>query len=84
VAAIAGHLRKGDTAQDKTELEDAYQRYRNTFPNPPYVTKDQVLEGMANTPNPEVNQHKPEDYIDNGPLDAIVQSGFAKQFVKSG
>lgn len=36
---------------------------------------------MANTPNPEVKQHKPEDYIDNGSLDAIVHSGFAKQFI---
>jgi NitT/TauT family transport system substrate-binding protein len=83
VAAIANHLRKGDSLQDKTELEDGYERYRNTFPNPPYVTKEQVEEGMANTPNEEVKQHKAEDYIDNGPLDAIVQSGFTKQFVKT-
>lgn len=83
VAAIANHLRNGDAAPDQTQVEDAYQRYGNTFPNPPYVTKDQVLEGMANTPNEEVKQHKPEDYIDNGPLDAIVASGFAKQFLKS-
>lgn len=82
VAAIANHLRKGESVQDKLELEDGYERYRNTFPNPPYVIKEQVAEAIENTPNDEVKKHKPGDYMDNGPLDAIVQSGFAAQFTK--
>jgi len=40
-----------------------------------------VAEAIADEPNPGVRQRKPEDYIDNGPLDAIVASGFAKPFV---
>jgi NitT/TauT family transport system substrate-binding protein len=83
VAAIANHQRKGDSVQDKAELEDGYERYHNTFPNPPYVTKQQVQEGIDNSASDDVKKHKPEDYIDNGPLDALVQTGFAKQFVKS-
>jgi NitT/TauT family transport system substrate-binding protein len=83
LAAISAHMRKGDSVQDKAEIEDGYQRYRNTFPNPPYVTKEQVAEAIENTPLDEVKRHKPEDYMENGPLDELVQSGFAAQYVKA-
>ena len=49
---------------------------------PPYITTEAVQEAITDSPNPAVKQRKPEDYIDNAPLDAIVASGFTKQFAK--
>ncbi len=65
---------------DQAVLDEAYDRFHGTFPEPPYITKEAVQEAITDLPNPAVKSHKPEDYIDNGPLDALVNSGFTKQF----
>ena len=78
-AAIARHLNK-DLTTDKTALDAAFDRMAGTFPQPPYITKEAVAEAIRDEANPAVHQHKPEDYLDNGPLDAIVASGFTKPF----
>ncbi|HEY8695504.1 MAG TPA: hypothetical protein VIR57_22470, partial [Chloroflexota bacterium] len=67
---------------DQGELEDAWERFSGTYPAPPFITKEAVQEAINDEPNPAVRQRKPEDYIENGPLDAIVASGFTKQFAK--
>ncbi len=78
LAAIGKHA----DVTDQGQLEDAWQRFSGTFPMPPYITREAVQEAIDDEPNPAVRQHKPEDYMDNGPLDALVASGFAKQFSK--
>ena len=64
-------------------LNEGFDRFAGTFPVPPYITKEAVQEAITDSPNPAVKQRKPEDYIDNAPLDAIVASGFTKQFAKA-
>ncbi|HEX6510957.1 MAG TPA: ABC transporter substrate-binding protein [Chloroflexota bacterium] len=65
---------------DQAVLDEAYERFSGTFPEPPYITTEAVQEAINDEPNPAVKSHKPEDYIDNAPLDALVASGFTKQF----
>lgn len=67
---------------DEAVLNEGFDRFAGTFPVPPYITKEAVQEAITDSPNPAVKQRKPEDYIDNAPLDAIVASGFTKQFAK--
>jgi ABC-type nitrate/sulfonate/bicarbonate transport system substrate-binding protein len=68
------------TVNDQAFLDEAFDRFSGTFPEPPYITKEAVQEAITDEPNPAVKGHKPEDYIDNGPLDAVVASGFTQQF----
>jgi ABC-type nitrate/sulfonate/bicarbonate transport system substrate-binding protein len=67
---------------DQTQLDAAFQRFAGTYPVPPYITKDAVEEAIRDDPNPANKQRKPEDFIDNSALDALVASGFTKQFEK--
>jgi NitT/TauT family transport system substrate-binding protein len=67
---------------DQTQLDAAFSRFAGTFPVPPYITKEAVQEAITDDPNPGNKQHKPEDYIENAPMDALVASGFTKQFAK--
>ncbi|HVA23913.1 MAG TPA: ABC transporter substrate-binding protein [Chloroflexota bacterium] len=78
-AAISKRL----NVTDQAELDAAFERFSGTYAVPPYITKQAVQEAITDDPNPANKQRKPEDYIDNGPLDALVASGFTKQFVKS-
>jgi NitT/TauT family transport system substrate-binding protein len=78
-AAISKRL----NVTDQSQLDAAFERFAGTYAVPPYITNDAVQEAISDDPNPANKQHKPEDYIDNGPLDAVVASGFTKQFVKS-
>ena len=41
-----------------------------------------VEEAIRDDPNPGNKQRKPEEYLENGPLDQLVASGFTKQFQK--
>jgi len=75
--AVTTHI--GDS--DPVHLDDAYQRFKDLWPNPPYITKEAVAEAIADVQSPAAKQYNPEDFIDNGPLDEIVSSGFAKPFV---
>lgn len=77
-AAISKRLNVTDQAQ----LDAAFQRFAGTYAVPPYITKEAVQEAVTDDPNPANKQHKPEDYILNDPLDALVASGFTKQFAK--
>lgn len=45
VAAIANHLPRATRPRTRPSWRTATQRYRGTFPNPPYVTRDQVRVG---------------------------------------
>lgn len=77
-ASLGSHLK----VTDQAALDDGYARY-TPFPNPPYMTEAAVQEAIDDdTATPAVKSHKPGDYIDNGPLDAIVKSGFASPFIK--
>jgi len=92
--AEGAHMANGDKAKfmaaiskhadvtDQGQLDDAWERFSGTFPEPPYITKEAAQEAINDEPNPAVRQRKPEDFIDNGPLDTIVVSGFTKQFAK--
>ncbi len=75
-AAIGKHL----SVTDQAQLDHSFNRFAGTFPEPPYIAKDAVLKAITDDPNPGTKQRKPEDFIDNGPLDALVASGFTKQF----
>jgi len=81
-AKFIGAISKHAEVTDQGQLEDAWERFNGTFPEPPYITKEAVQEAINDEPNPAVRERKPEDYIDNGPLDAIVASGFTKQLAK--
>jgi ABC-type nitrate/sulfonate/bicarbonate transport system substrate-binding protein len=67
---------------DQAQLDEAFNRFAGTYPVPPYITKEAVEEAIRDDPNPGNKQRKPEDFIENGPLDALVASGFTKQFEK--
>lgn len=66
---------------DQASLDAAYARYV-PYVNPPYMTTQAVMEGIMDSPNEQARGHQPSDYLDNGPLDAIVKSGFPDQFIK--
>jgi ABC-type nitrate/sulfonate/bicarbonate transport system substrate-binding protein len=66
---------------DQAELDEAYARYV-PYTNPPYMTPEAAMEGITDSPNEQARGHQPSDYLENGPLDAVVKSGFADQFVK--
>ncbi|HEX6510969.1 MAG TPA: ABC transporter substrate-binding protein [Chloroflexota bacterium] len=68
-ASLGSHLK----VSDQTALDDGYARY-TPFPNPPYMTAEAVQEAIDDTATAAVKTHKPADYIDNGPLDAIVKN----------
>ncbi len=67
---------------DKTLLDAAYDRFADVWPNPPYITLEAVAEAIRDVPSPEAKKHVPADFIDRAPLDAIMRSGFADQFIK--
>jgi ABC-type nitrate/sulfonate/bicarbonate transport system substrate-binding protein len=73
---IAKYLKITDPAQ----LDAGYYRFASVWPNPPYITREAVAEAIRDVPSPEAKKHAPADFIDNGPLDAIVSSGFMNQF----
>ena len=75
IAAIGKHAK----VTDQGELEDAWTRFSGTYPEPPYIGQEAVQEAIDDEPNAAVRQHKPQDFIDNGPLDQVVASGFTKQ-----
>ncbi len=75
---IAKHLK----LTDKALLDASYDRFADVWPNPPYITLEAVAEAIRDVPSPEAKKHVPADFIDNAPLDAIVNSGFADQFIK--
>lgn len=75
-------ISKWTKVTDQPQLDDAWSRFAGTFPDPPYITKEAVQEAIDDEPNPAVKGHKPEDYMENAPLDALVASGFTKQFAK--
>ncbi len=76
--AIAKHLK----LTDRTLLDASYERFVDVWPNPPYITLEAVAEAIRDVPSPEAKKHAPADFIDRAPLDAIVRSGFADQFIK--
>jgi ABC-type nitrate/sulfonate/bicarbonate transport system substrate-binding protein len=76
--AIATHLK----LTDETLVEAAYERFADVWPNPPYITREAVAEAIRDVQSAEARKHVPADFIDNGPLDAVVNSGFANQFIK--
>jgi NitT/TauT family transport system substrate-binding protein len=76
--AIAKHLRLTDEAL----VEAAYERFADVWPNPPYITREAVAEAVRDVQSAEARKHVPADFIDNAPLDSIVNSGFANQFIK--
>jgi len=78
VAAISKHTEVTDQGQ----LEEAWDRFKGTYPQPPFISKEAVQEAIDDEPNPAVRNHKPEDYIENAPIEALVASGFTKQFAK--
>lgn len=67
---------------DKLELDASYDRFADVWPNPPYITLEAVAEAIRDVPSPEAKKHVPADFIDRAPLDAIMRSGFANQFIK--
>lgn len=75
---IARYLKLTDPAQ----LEAGYYRFASVWPNPPYITREAVAEAIRDVPSSEAKKHAPADFIDNGPLDAIVNSGFMNQFTR--
>ncbi len=75
---IASHLQ----LTDMTLVEAAYERFADVWPNPPYITREAVAEAIRDVPSAEARKHVPADFIDNAPLDAIMKSGFADQFIK--
>ena len=75
---IAKHLR----LTDETLVEAAYERFADVWPNPPYITREAVAEAIRDVQSAEARKHAPADFIDNAPLDAVVNSGFANQFIK--
>jgi len=81
-AKFTAAVSKWTKVNDPAQMEDAWNRFAGTYPVPPYITKEAVQEAINDEPNPAVKGHKPEDYIDNAPLDAVVASGFTKQFQK--
>jgi len=76
--AIAKYL----NLTDKTLLDASYDRFVDVWPNPPYITLEAVAEAIRDVPSPEAKRHAPADFIDRAPLDAIMRSGFANQFLK--
>ncbi|MBV8086236.1 MAG: ABC transporter substrate-binding protein [Chloroflexi bacterium] len=66
---------------DKTQLDEAYARYA-PYMNPPYMSTAAAQEGITDSANEQARGHQPSDYIENGPLDAIVKSGTMDQFLK--
>lgn len=77
-AAVSKRLNVTDQAQ----LDAAFERFAGTYPVPSYMTKDAVQEAITDDPNPANKQRKPEEYLENSTLDALVASGFTKQFEK--
>ncbi len=75
---IARHLK----LTDETLVEAAYERFADVWPNPPYITKEAVAEAIRDVQSAEARKHTPADFIDNAPLDGVVNSGFANQFIK--
>jgi NitT/TauT family transport system substrate-binding protein len=73
-------LSKRLNVTDQAQLDAAFARFAGTYAVPPYITKDAVQEAITDDPSPANKQRKPEDYILNDPLDAVVASGFTKQF----
>ena len=81
-AKFQAAVSKWTKVSDQAQLDEAWNRFAGTYPMPPYITTDAVQEAIDDEPNPAVKGHKPSDYILNGPLDALVASGFTKQFQK--
>jgi ABC-type nitrate/sulfonate/bicarbonate transport system substrate-binding protein len=79
-AKAEGAISKRLNVTDQSQLDAAFERFSGTYAVPPYITKEAVQEAITDDPNPANKQRKPEDYIDNAPLDALVASGFTKQF----
>ena len=79
-AKFQAAVSKWTKVTDQTQLDDAWNTFADTFPVPPYITAAAVQEAIDDEPNPAVKGHQPADYIDNAPLDAVVASGFTKQF----
>jgi NitT/TauT family transport system substrate-binding protein len=79
---VIAATRKHFDVSDQAQLDDVWTRFSGTFPSPPYITREAVEEAITDDPNPGNKQRKPEDFIDNAPLDALVASGFTKQFEK--
>ncbi len=75
---IAKYLR----LSDETLVEAAYERFADVWPNPPYITREAVAEAIRDVQSAEARKHAPADFIDNAPLDAVVNSGFANPFIK--
>ena len=67
---------------DEALVDAAYERFADVWPNPPYITREAVAEAIRDVQSAEARKHAPADFIDNAPLDAIVNSGFANQFIK--
>ncbi len=67
---------------DKTLLDASYERFHDVWPNPPYITLEAVAQAIRDVPSPEAKRHTPGDFIDRAPLDAIMRSSFANQFIK--
>jgi len=67
---------------DKTLVDAAYDRFTDVWPNPPYITREAVAEAIRDVPSPDAKKHMPADFIDNTAIDAVVNSGFADQFIK--
>ena len=67
---------------DETLVEAAYERFADVWPNPPYITREAVAEAIRDVQSAEARKHGPADFIDNAALDAVVNSGFANQFIK--
>ncbi len=78
VKVIASHLR----LTDMTLVEAAYERFADVWPNPTYITREAVAEAIRDVPSAEARKRAPADFMDNTPLDAIMKSGFADQFIK--
>jgi ABC-type nitrate/sulfonate/bicarbonate transport system substrate-binding protein len=81
-AKVTAAIGKRLDVTDQAQLDESFARFSGTFPVPPYITKEAVQEAITDDPNPANKQRKAEDYIDNAPLDALVASGFTKQFAK--
>ncbi len=75
---ISKYLRITDPAQ----LDAGYYRFAGVWPNPPYITREAVAEAIRDVPSAEAKKHSPADFIDNGPLNEIVNSGFMNQFTR--
>ncbi len=81
-AKAEASLAKRLKLSDQTALDEAYARY-TPYSNPPYMTAQAVMEGIQDSPNSQAKGHQVSDYLDNGPLDAVVKSGFADRFTKN-